>query len=149
MTINKIILLALLGVSALKCADAGPKARVEEFLAKPTYQADFEKLSDEEKKQLAKDLNEVDDQLRGVKKNILRALCAPYFNKVDKAPLDPSYGKMRDAYLQAAAGNQVNKAEIAAPQKLKKMEEETQAPILAPKAPLAIPGNLAEKIAFF
>ncbi len=168
MITKKVILLALLGLSSLNCADAGPKSRVEEFLAKPTYQADFQKLGDEQKKQLAKDLDEVVDQINGVKKNVLRALCAPFLVKDSKAPVAVSKGGKLKAYEDAAAvSSSLSPARVhVAPGRLSVSSGSDapssaervhvgrlsldEAPVASPpRAPIVVPGSIRDRLAFF
>lgn len=117
MIVKKVMMLALLGLSTLNCSDAGVKARVEAFLARPTYQADFKDLPEDQKRQLAQDLNEVYDSLVGVsvKKSQLKALCAPFLVKDSKAPVRVTTGQMKKAYEDGLSASSPPRTQEVAP----------------------------------
>ena len=166
------MMLALLGLSALNCSDAGAKARVEALLAKSTYVADFQKLDDEAKKQLAKDLQEVYDTLEGVavKKSRLKTLCEPYLDRVPvKKSIDPSVKGDLKAYEKAAsvsASPIPAKPHVAAGRvsvssgsdvssvgervHVGRLSLDSSAPAPSPlKAPIVVSGSIKDRLALF
>ena len=169
MITKKVILLALLGFSALNCADTVLKSRVEGFLARSTYQADFKALPDDQKRQLAQDLNEVYDTLEGVavKKANLRRLCEPFLDKGGaKAQVEVSRGIKAKAYEAAAASSSSSPARVhVVPGRLSGSSGSDVPPlsdgvavgrlsldapaVSPPRAPVVVPKLAADRLAFF
>lgn len=166
------MMLALLGLSALNCSDAGAKARVEALLAKSTYVADFQKLDDEAKKQLAKDLQEVYDTLEGVavKKSRLKTLCDPYLDRIPvKKSIDPSVKGDLKAYEKAASvsASPIPAKPHVAPGRVSvssgsdvppvgervhvgRLSLDSSAPAPSPlKAPIVVSGSIKDRLALF